>query len=282
MIRLMAIAVALLVQAPAAHTDAIPIAALTSKVARSITTFEARRMSQDALAHKVLSLAADKVVDSEGLPFSDTFGGQNEPLSSLNLALVPKPGWNGVCSAAVIRLDFEQVSQMADRGANTPLNVSDVDTWSLFKVRGNLDPNKEQDDAAFAIRCARDHPFQDGYFTAPDPRTAQEAGLILESIQQQARARKIQFELSCEILGDCATASKLIASVSTGQLSLVNVPSNCARGRECLELAYLTHEGCSRKLNVAVRYHGVGKKGWGFVQVDRVRVDHEECHRVRG
>jgi len=243
----------------------------------TLTTNQALGLTLNALARRGLAIVADQVVDVSGLPSTGLATDKSESLGEINLWLKPKPSMNGVCEATEIRLAFEPSTPDQDRGPDAPQKLSSLDTATFYKVRGNLDENGDQDDLAFAQTCARDRPERDNYFSAPDSRTAQEAGLIVQSAQNQAKTGRVNFGLTCELPKECRVAAKLIAGISSDQLMMVEEQATCPDDHSCLELTVHTNGACTRSLSVRAIYRGAGPKGWGMVHVERLRLNHEEC-----
>jgi hypothetical protein len=236
-----------------------------------LTADQARALEGNALARKTLSMVADQVVEVSGVPRA----GSQEALNEIDLWLTPKPGWNGICEATEIRLGFEAIPPAPERDTESPSRVSSLDTAVFYKVRGNVDQNEDQDNPTFAKTCARDRPIEDVYFSAPNGRTAQAAGLILQSVQSQAQRGHFDFDVTCEVASECRRAGTLLTAI--GPVMMVSEVTPCLGDRTCLELMVHTHGPCARVLSVRARYPGVGRKGWGLVRVERLRLKREEC-----
>jgi hypothetical protein len=241
---------------------------------------EAEPSSAEAdVARRVLSALADEVVDvAVGSSTAKEVPHPLSPGTSTDIALRPTSGWNGICEARVLTFDVPEDAATAPSANHKHIEFEG--TRTEYKVRGDLDQNQDQDEG-FAAVCARDLPLKDGYFAAPDGRTAQEAGLIVEAARRAASVGQRFPQLSCGPPSDCHTERPYLAGASADRLFAVTEVTPCPDNRSCLELSFWNDDHCARTWSVVARYHGVGRKGWGLLQVERLRLGPEDCPRLR-
>jgi hypothetical protein len=228
----------------------------------------------EALRHALGSIA-DAVVDVQVISWDGSDPRVPEPFasgSSTELAFTPTTGWNGICEARTVMID---VGGPADEH---PGRVTLGNENTVYKVRGALDPNADYDPGLAAV-CASDHPVRDGYFDAPDPRTARDAGVIVQDVRQAMVAGRRSFQLTCDLASDCRNAGGIVAEATADRLFLVQEETPCPDDLECLELALTDDNDCDRGWSVVARFHGVGSKGYGLLQVEKVRLKSKECSR---
>lgn len=221
-------------------------------------------------------------------PFLDSLGQQivevddgadlpTEPALQARLALRPKHDWNGVCEATIVRLVIADASKDDQPDTKSIKGIKDVDTQKLYKIRGNPDQNADQDDQAFTALCAKDRPFRDSYFSAPDGRTAQNAGQIVAEAHRLVLHRDGRFKISCEVKADCEAGPKVLLSGILDRLLMVDEVTPCAADRLCLTLTFWISGHCARSWSVVARHKEAGPKGWGLVEVETLRVNREGC-----
>lgn len=248
------------------------------RVIPPLTLAEARELSTRTLAQRGFLLASEHVVDIQGLPPKGLPDNIDKSLSGLRLAFTPRPGWSGVCEATVVALEMDVGQEPANQDEGANATVKDVSVRSIYKIRGNLDLNADQDDAAFAMRCAKDFPFRDGYFHAPDGRVASDIGLIFATTKADAQSGKLSFPVDCEQAADCANTVRLLSSLDSDRIVSANA-EDCLVEKRCYEIMITTAEGERRGLRMikaTAGYRGVGAKGWGILRVEKLFIEHEE------
>lgn len=252
-------------------------AAEESHGAATMTIAQAQALDSQSLSLQVMRLLGDQVADVEGPPPAGAPGTEGEFLEGISLALKPRTGWNGVCSATILDTSFEDPPAGAGQGVNTPQRIESVAIRTLYKIRGPLDQNLDQDDESFATLCARDRPFKDNYFTAPNDLAAQEAGLILQAAATQAEQGQLRFRLGCDDARDCSAARELLPTLKTEHLTMVTERDHCPGDTICLDLMLWAKAPCARTLRTWARYRGIGPRGYGLVRLERMRLGREQC-----
>ena len=247
-------------------TPAIPgSAAIAQDAIKGITIDDAKSLSDREFAQRLMLLLSVVVVDV------DRSQVVQEPATEVNVALKAKPVWNGVCGSTVLRFTFPEEASPSSSPAPT-----DLDTVTFYKIRGNVDQNFVQDDKAFQATCAADHPFRDGYFTAPDGRTAQDAAMIVQLVQAELNKPRRSFQLSCSAAA-CRNASQRIGKVSVDQIQMVDVNDHCAADRTCLKISFLGSTNCWESWSVVARYKALSGKKWGIATPQSLRLERTEC-----
>lgn len=245
---------------------AIPASAAVAQDAiKGITIDDAKRLSDIEFAQRLMSLLSLGVVDVDRSQIL-----QDQAIE-INVALRAKPVWNGVCGSTILRFMFPE--EAASKKSATP---TDLDTVMFYKIRGNTDQNSSQDDVAFQAVCAADHPFRSGYFTAPDGRTAQAAGMIIQIVQAELRRPRRSFQISCRA-GACPNASERIAKVSADQVRMVGVSDHCEADRTCVKISFLDDSNCWESWSVVARYKAPPGKKWGIARPQSLRLEPKEC-----
>lgn len=244
-----------------------------------LSVAEARQLSAKALAARGLTLAVDQIVDAIPAPPKGLPGDIDKSLNSLSFAMTPYPGWNGVCQSTVIGLEMKTLDEPANQDENAPATVDDIGTRTLYKIRGNLDLNAEQDDEAMAARCAKDRPFRDSYFSATNDRVASDVGLIFATIKADTARGKPTFAVTCEQAVDCADPIRLLASLDIDRVTYAQSEDDCADGKSCYEIMITNAAGTPtalRLMKAVTDYRGVGTKGWGILRLEKLFIQHEE------
>ena len=230
----------------------------------TLTIQEARRLSDARLADRLATLLVQEMVDVDAISPND------EDLSALGLAFRPKRAWSGVCEAQVIQFQFRDPER---RGAGQSLES--LRETTRYKIRGNPDQNAVEDAAELSKLCGKDHPFKDGYFTAPDARTAQNAGFIVRSAQAQAQSGRLPFSLVCIPEDVCKTAVKRIGSGSTDRIVMVSEMDRCAAGQACVEIVFGGQERCYEIWSVTGRYRANPGQEWGMIAPHSIQLKTE-------
>lgn len=240
-----------------------------------LTIAEIRSLTPEQFADRALAVVAASAVDLDA-PWLVHEDGTREPLAALRLALRPKSSFNGVCEASILRLTLTSGEETYPSRPLAEQRLEGVDTELVYKVRGDLDQNHDHDDALAAL-CAKDKPFQDEYFFAPDARTAQEAGQIIEALQREASSKVRTFRVTCDPGVTCASASARLGALQPDQIRIVREKTPCAEGKSCSEILYAPSPDCLSEVTVQAYYRGSGAKGWGQVRVERVILKPESC-----
>ncbi len=199
-------------------------AAVAPDAINGITINDAKSLSDIEFAQRLMSLLSLNVVDVDRTSIL------HDQSVEVNVALAAKPVWKGVCGSRILQLKFPEESV-----PSKPSSPTDLDAVMFYKIRGNTDQNSPQNDATFQATCAADHPFRDRYFTAPDGRTAQAAGMIIKLVQSGSKRRRRLFKLSCHASG-CQNALEPISKVSVEQMHKVDKREHCDAER-----TYITH-----------------------------------------
>jgi len=220
-----------------------------------ITLQESRQMADAELAGRLGSMLAQKSVDLDRTFLSDG------SLSDVGLALRPSASWNGLCIAQIIQFEFQDKSEHPRSG---PI-LNSLSETTRYKIRGNPDQNAPENENQLAKRCAEDHPFKDAYFTAPDWRTAQNAGFVVLTARAQARSGHLPFTLGCTQADHCKTALSRIAESSTDTIVMVEDLEKCRPGRACIKIVLLGKGNCLDVWFVFGRYVAPPGKEWGMI-----------------
>lgn len=215
------------------------------------------------LAKMLASLASD-VVDTWQQPWA-------RPPEEISLALRAKPIWSGVCAATVLRLSF------AESPAGAPPRIEDVTTMTVYKVRADPDPNAAEDSQALAPLCAKDRPFQDGYFTAPGARMAGDVGALVQSVVKQAASGHPTFAVSCAHAQTCTAPLRRIANASIERISTIDEADHCRADHSCIQITFTGDHGCAEAWSVEAHYRSVRGKAWGVLTPLSLQLEAREC-----
>lgn len=224
-----------------------------------LTIHEARQLPDAELAGRLAAMLVQRSVDLDRGPLSD------DALSDIGLALRPRTGWRGLCEAQIIQFEFQNESEYPKSGGA----LKSLRETTRYKIRANPDQNATEDETQLAKQCAEDHPFKDAYFTAPDGRTAQNAGFLVLTVQAQARAGHLPFTLGC-IPGACKATLSRIAASSTDRIVMVRDLEKCRPGQACLEITFLGKDLCYEVWSVTGRYVAPRGKEWGMIVPNRL------------
>lgn len=234
--------------------------------APSLSIQEARKLSDTELSDRLATMLVQMVVDLDRPPLSDA------ALTSIGFALRPSTGWRGLCEAQLVQFGFQEGLEHPEERQS----LKSLRQTTRYKIRGNPDQNGTEDEAQLGTRCAEDHPFKDGYFTAPDGRMAQNAGFVVLNAQAQARSGRLPFAIGCMPKDVCKTALSRISASSTDRILMVSEMDHCRRGRVCIEIAFFGSDLCYEVWSVTGRYSAPPGKEWGMIVPDRIDL-HAEC-----
>lgn len=235
----------------------------------SLSIQEARELSDAELSDRLAAMLVRNAVDLDRpFPSDDT-------LSDIGLAFRPSASWRGLCEAQIVHFEFQERSE--DPEASQSLKSLSVTT--RYKIRANPDENSTEDDAQLATRCAGDHPFDDGYFTAPDGRTAQNAGFVVLNARAQARSGRVPFALGCTPRDLCRTALSRIGASSSDRIISVSEMEHCRQELACIEIVFLGSDHCYEVWSVTGRYRAPPGKEWGMIVPIRIDLK-TECPQL--
>ncbi len=221
----------------------------------SLTIQEARQLADAELSGRLAAMLVQKSVDVD-----------RTTLSYIGLALRPSTGWRGLCEAQIIQFEFQDESEHPKSGQT----LKSLRETTRYKIRANPDQNATEDETQLAKRCAEDQPFKDAYFTAPDGRTAQNAGFVVLTVRAQARAGHLPFTLSCIQRDLCKTALSRIAASSTDRIVMVSGVEQCRSEQACIEIMFFGNDLCYEIWSVTGRYVAPPGKEWGMIVPKRI------------
>jgi len=235
----------------------------------NLTIQETRKLSDAELSDRLAAMLARNAVDLDRpYPSEDT-------LSDIGLALRPSTSWRGLCEAQIVAFEFQERSELPEASQS----LKSLRVTTLYKIRANPDENSTDDDAQLAARCAGDHPFDDGYFFAPDGRTAQNAGFIVLNARAQAQSGRVPFALGCTPRELCRTALSRIGTSSTDRITSVSEMERCRQELACIEITFLGSDHCYEVWSVTGRYRAPPGKEWGMIAPIRINL-RAECPQL--
>jgi hypothetical protein len=228
----------------------------------SLTIQEARKLSDAELSDRLAAMLARNAVDLDRPHPSD------DTLRGIGLAFRPSTSWRGLCEAQIVHFGFQRRSEHPQAGQS----LKSLSGATRYKIRANPDENSTDDDAQLAARCAGDHPFDDGYFFAPDGRTAQNAGFVVLNARAQARSGRVPFALGCTPRELCRSALNRIGASSTDRIISVSEMERCRQELACIEINFLGSDHCYEVWSVTGRYRAPPGKEWGMIVPIRINL----------